>query len=234
MKNTELKELQVKDLKFLPFNREINHAQAFKLEQSMNNHGILRTPVIVETKAITGKKEYYIVDGQHMITALIKNDVETVTCIVFESENKREIVDTMATLNNVVSKWTIANYVEAFASLGSQDYMILKLASHKTGLSLTICAEILGNKSLVKLGKFTCFKSDANQMFKNIVDVVSIVKSNRMHYIRGFITFVRSLGDYDHNQLINNLILLNKEYLGKTDNSLSYELFHKIYKGEQI
>lgn len=231
---TVLKEIQLNKLKFLPFNRGLNHKQVTKLSNSIENYGILRAPVIVKTKAITGNVEFYVVDGQHLVTSLHKSGNKSVQCFLFESDNLSEIVNIMSVLNNVVHKWKLEDYVNAYSSLGKESYKILKSLMYKTGFAVSLCGQILGDREKIRLGTFTAYRKDADVVTKYIVDVSNTLNSSKLQYLRGYLIFVRSEKNYNHKKLMTNLLLLSNEYITETSSELAADLFRKIYNGEKI
>jgi hypothetical protein len=210
----ELRELRVNQLKFMSFNREVSMKQVDKLSDSICKYGILRVPVIVKTRAMSGSLEYYIVDGQHLIKSLIKNEVSKVTCLIFESENKAEIVNTMAVLNNIVKKWTPENYVKAFAGLGDSNYQQLQTRVEISGFSYTAMGTILGNATKIKQGTFVVENTDANSLIRYVSEICSILEAHNNKFITGFVSFYRhpSLTRYNHSEFKLKLLTSLEEF----------------------
>lgn len=209
-----IKTFKLAELQFLPFNRIVNHNQVNKLSNSITNHGILRTPVVVNTKAF-GKPGIYVLDGQHMIHALTKLGHKTVKAICFESSKLDEIVKVMATLNNVVLKWGMLDYIKAYAEIGLLDYRRLYTDIKAYGYNANICIRVTGNRHLVKNGKYTYSNIDAEMLYGYINDLTIAVGANRSGFILGFVTWYRSdtQRKYDHARLLRII----KEYDDKEE-----------------
>ena len=107
IKQYPIENIDISKVLELPFNRIKKEKQIKSLMNAVTNVGILRTPVYVKTKAITGKKELYSLDGQHLLEGCKRFEVKTVKGIVVETESISEMVNMMAGLNNVNQKWTL-------------------------------------------------------------------------------------------------------------------------------
>jgi hypothetical protein len=166
--NNKIENILIDKLNFLPFNRSINTEQVNKLMGSLESFGKLRLPVIVHTSVIDGTPKYYIVDGQHMVSSLMRFNEDKVQCIVFESNDKYEIVSIMATLNNIVCTWSFKDYINAYASLGDSNYLRLRAHYKTTGFTPSISSEVLGNRAKVRKGEFVISNTDADELYTSI------------------------------------------------------------------
>ncbi len=70
-KISEIKEL-LKEKNLLEFNREISQRHTNSIMESVNQCGILRLPIIGDISKFD-KRNYVIVDGQHLCNALASN-----------------------------------------------------------------------------------------------------------------------------------------------------------------
>lgn len=193
-------QIAVEKLKELSFNRNKveNHIKA--LSKSITHVGVLRTPVVAKTKAITGSLEYYIIDGQHLIESLKRLNISKVNVILVETDSAREIVDMMALLNNVQQKWSLMNYTDAYIGMGNVEYFKLKDHCIKTGFSISLCAYILsgsknaayGRTTSIRSGHFKVTATDANELTQYIQDICSIVGNNNVKFQLAFCDFFRA------------------------------------------
>ena len=231
LKDAKYEILNINILKFLPFNRSIDLSHVTRLLNSMMNYGILRTPVIVKTK-LFGKLDYYIVDGQNMVSALIKADHKQATCIVFESDDMVNIIDTMAELNNCVQMWKIDNYVNAYCYMpGKEDYKLLKVHHLSTGFNYTVSSKILnGTTGGIKNGKFKINCSDADTMTKHLVDASSLFNTNNSKFMLAYVTFVRGTKNYDHKKFIQLAAKAKDTFPIIHDTTVMVNAFNQLYK----
>jgi hypothetical protein len=103
-KSTALSKLQVKyttantKLSLLAgINRPIKAQQVTKLSESINAMGIIRPVVVSEFSFITGKKEKYIIDGQHLSMALLRNNMNIPYLeIKINNKQQRSIIENIA------------------------------------------------------------------------------------------------------------------------------------------
>jgi hypothetical protein len=231
IKNPNIQTLLISLLKFLPFNRSVDLKHITSLLNSIMKFGILRVPVIVKTK-LFGKSEYYILDGQNMVSALIKADHKEVQCIVVESDDMVEIIETIAILNNTVLLWKIDNYVDAYCYMpGKEDYKLLKVHHLSTGFNYTVSSKILsGNTGGIKNGSFKINCSDADVVTKNLIEISSLFNTNNAKFMLAYVTFVRGTKNYDHKKFIQ-LAAKNKDsFIFSLDINHMVNAFNQIYK----
>lgn len=231
LEKAKIETLQVNCLKFLPFNRTTNLKHITALLYSIMKFGILRCPVVVKTK-LFGKLDYYILDGQNMISALLKADHKEVECIVIESDDMTYIIDTMAILNNCVQMWKIDDYVNAYCYMpGKEDYKLLKVHHLTTGFNYTVSSKILnGTTGGIKNGKFKVNCSDADTVTKNLIDVTSLFNTDNSKFMLAYITFARSVKDYNHKKFIQLAAKAKDSFLIVHDTVVMINALHKLYK----
>ena len=235
MKITEYKteRVKIKEMLLLPFNRGAKTKQADKLSNSISNYGILRFPVLIKAKLNKSKISYWIADGQHMIAALTKLDHSSVECIIIETEDIAEIVNIMATLNNVNLKWTLDNYVDAYSALSNKQYETLKAHKFSTGLNCAISAIILGEASTqsIKNGTFKATAKDADKVTADLIDVISFLGTNNSKFMKAFIKFRRSPNvDYNHKKFMQKLAQNKSKVKLVHDEAAMKEILINLYK----
>jgi hypothetical protein len=234
-------QVPVEKVKELSFNRNKSEKHVKTLTRSVSKVGVLRTPVIAKTKAVSGITEYYIIDGQHLIEGLKRLNVEKVYAIIVETDSVSEIVDMMALLNNVQQKWTLNNYVDAYIGMGLQDYFILKEHSKRNGFTINMSAGILSGCSIwgkgtdsVKNGAFKVSATDVEELTNNINELCAITGVNTNKFQSAYIGFFRSNRNiYNHAKFMkkvsNNLSLFENI---PHDTSYCHSLLVKLYKGK--
>ena len=224
----------------LPFNRPKIEKQIKIIGQSVVSVGILRTPVFVKTKAITGRYELYSLDGQHLIEACKRLDVKTIKGIVVETDSISEMVKMMALLNNVNQRWTLIDYVNSYCGTGNADFFALKNHSITNGFNIVISASILSGTNVagagcksIKNGTFKVNDVEQDVITQNLIDVSTLVNTTNSKFHRAYLNFYRSLGNtYNHKKMINK-IQSSKEFAKLPhDQSYLYDLIHKTYTGK--
>jgi hypothetical protein len=224
-------------------NRPIYPKQVNKLVYAVNKMGVLRPIIIAELDFITGKKEYYIIDGQHLYTALsIRLDMD-VPYVVVQIKDKQELVETIALLNASSKSWSMEDYVTAWASLKT-DYVKLNKYAEDFDLDISMAATILMNQSVdssattakIKSGEFSIINEAVNaQIIKNLSDVLDIVpRNNRVqskYFCREYVKFVRSCAKYDHKDFVGKLSThVDKVVLATQQNDRLFDIFETFTK----
>lgn len=203
-------EVSVEKIKELTFNRAKSEKHVQALVKSIANVGVLRTPVLAFTKSISGKLEYYNVDGQHLVESLKRLNIKKVNAIVVETESVNKIVEMMAILNNVQQKWTLVDYINAYCGLGNENFFKLKTHFLANGLTPAISAMILsgGDKgvSSIRQGNFQVTAEDSIKLTKDLVEASALVKTTNSKFHRAFCHFYRSQGNkYNHARMLTAL-----------------------------
>jgi hypothetical protein len=167
-----------------------------------------------------------------MVSALIKADHEEVPCIIIEEDDIIKIIDTMAVLNNTASIWKVGHYVDAYCHMpGKEDYKLLKIHHLATGFNYTVSSKILnGNSDVIKNGKFKVNCSDADVLTRQLVDITSLFNTNSSKFMMAYITFVRSVKDYNHKKFMQLAAKAKDSFLLVHDTIVMVNALHKLYK----
>lgn len=234
------KYISIAKLLQLPFNRKISEKQIKALMKAIAEGGIARLPLIIITRSITGKLEYYILDGQHLVEACKRLGVDKLECMYVESESISWMVNMMAMLNNVNQKWTLMDYVDAYCGTGNENFFKLKNHSIVNGLSIAVSASILSGTNVagraitpIKNGTFKVSNVEHELITSNLLEVSSLVNTNSAKFHNAYLSFYRSLnGKYNHKKLMDK-IKDNKNFKNiPHDSGYIYELIHKTYTGK--
>ncbi len=151
---------------FLDNNRILNPGHVQTMIESVRTMGVIRPVVCIETDAISGKKQRYITDGQHLFTALVAEELE-IPYIVLNVEDEIELVVKMAKMNNSSKSWTLLNYVNAFKPY-LPDYQKLFKMRNKYNIEplmlAAICTRgtsaVVSGSRLIKSGHFKITNPD--------------------------------------------------------------------------
>jgi len=213
IKKHTIEKVNIASIKRLSFNRDTKIQQVKAIASSLSYNGLLRLPVCVRTKGISGKKEMYVVDGQHLLAALDRLSNKSVESIVVETDSVEEIVQMMAVLNNVSLKWTILDYVNAYTALGIYDYNVLKNHSIQNELNITVSAEILSGTAEakhIKKGSFKIKTADYDTISKYLLDFNKLKTKQASKLEKAYVRFVRSTGNSYKHEVFMDYLLKNK------------------------
>lgn len=228
-------------------NRVIKPMQTAKMAVSIKRMGVVRPVVIAEIAFLTGKKERYIIDGQHLYMACLKLSID-VPYITVKIKDKRDLVETIAMLNNTSKSWCMFDYVTAWSSI-EPDYVKLNTYSTKYNFEFSILAAVLGGKigtfggtinQMVKRGEFRITNEyHATKLLNWMTDVINLLpKASRYEtkYICSeYLTFVSNCHNYkDKHEKLVEAIEQNKQCLSiatQAEGKLS-EIFKSLLNGK--
>ena len=197
-------------------NRPIYPAQVTKLADSINKMGVVRPVIIAQLSFITGKSTNYIIDGQHLFNALIRNGMD-IPYVTIAIKDKQDLVETIAKLNASSKNWTLVDYITAWGSL-IPDYVKLNHYFQVYDFDMGVLASVLNNLSYdsgplvrkVKSGQFRIINEEENvKLLNQLTDVLKVVsRMNRMenrYLCREYIKFCRTCSEYNHDKFIKNV-----------------------------
>jgi hypothetical protein len=193
-------------------NRIPDPAHIQKMVASIRAMGVVRPIICVKVKFIDGTFKLYIVDGQHLFKSLVAEGLE-VPYVIIETEDKIDLVNKMAMLNNSSKSWTLLNYVNAF-KMYIPDYNTLFDLREQYNIEplmlAAICTKgtsaVVSGSQLLKSGNFKITNKEAQQMAKAFNDFfIEIGRADRWVKHQFLQVFMRAWGTYDHDKSLNNL-----------------------------
>jgi hypothetical protein len=221
-------------------NRPINPSQVTKLAESINKMGLIRPVVITEIDFISGKKVKYIVDGQHLFNACLRNNID-IPYVTISVADKKQLVETIALLNASSKNWTMADYVLAWSSL-NPDYVKLNQYFNMYDFEITVLADIFSGgiasggsiSRKLKRGEFKIVNEKENiDIINNLTDLLKIVpRMNRFenrYLCTEYVKFRRTTKEYKHDLFIKKIqknktkFILATQEVGKLT-----EMFNKL------
>ena len=206
-----------KGFKFMEgINREIRPAQVTVLAKSISKMGILR-PVIVADLYFNGLNGTYIIDGQHLFFALMRENLD-IPYIKIEIKDAEELVERTALLNSSSKSWMLKDYVQIWSFI-RPDYKKLSHYFNQYDLEMQTIASVLNNKSasgggantIIKNGTFTV--KDESRAIKTLDYVTDVLKcvprmdriSNKF-FVGAYIEFLtQNTASYDHKKFCTYL-----------------------------
>ncbi len=197
-------------------NRPITPHQVTKLAESITAMGVIRPVVVSEISFITGKKETYIIDGQHLYNALLRLGM-AVPYVYVTIKDKAHLVETIAKLNASSKSWTMQDYVTAWGSI-NPDYIKLNEYFQQYDFELTVLAGVLANSPMSKAGsgmiKSGNFKVEnentGRKLLDCLTDAISLAprrfRFETKYFCTEYIQFFRAQGaKYNHTKFMNNM-----------------------------
>jgi len=216
-------------------NRAIIPSHVTKISTSIQRKGNARPVIVVRISFIDGTPKDYIIDGQHLFFALLRNNMD-IPYVVMEVQDKADLVETIALLNSSSKSWTTADYVTAWASV-SEDYRVLAELYNTYDLETAQIAELLhtgtiaiksrsggssGIFSTIKRGEFKVLDREGSvDKLNKIQEVLKIVprmdRTSNSLFIASYVHFITILGDkYDHDKFLAYLRQHKAEFAAVT------------------
>lgn len=205
-----------KRIKFLAgINRAVVPSHVTKLCESIKLMGVIRPVVLSDITFLSGKKETYIIDGQHLFTGLIRlgQDIPFITIPI---KNSQELVEKIALLNASSKSWTMSDYVIAWGSIKSEykileklyntyDFELATIVSIAMNITRENCRKVI-KKGLLEFKENQSFVTDTldkvTDVFKHVprmdnfsnrtfIDTYLKVKNNSKYNHKKFMDYIK-------------------------------------------
>lgn len=177
-----LTETNYRKFRFIVGNRDILPKKIENLIKSYNN-GINLFPFC----PILVNKDMYVIDGQHRLEACKKLKIDVHYTIIPDFT-----IQQIAEINSTMTKWSMKDYMQAYAKTGRKDYEILELfrSKYELGYAMAIALLMNGTSSVYgtnfldefRAGRFCIkYRDKAEKIMKHVVDYVQFLdhKINR-------------------------------------------------------
>jgi hypothetical protein len=189
----------------LPMNRGIDSKHVQKMITSIRKMGVLRCVIACTTNIIEGEEKTYIIDGQHLATAL-EREGSPIPYIEIAIESEEDLVEKMAYLNNSSKSWDLMNYINAWKMI-RPDYMKLFKWKNMYDIEITMLAMIGVNNSairystgIIKTGQFEITNMQAEVMCKAFNDIFLKIgmadRAVKFQFLNAFLNAYNA--KYDH------------------------------------
>jgi len=193
----------------LPMNRGIDSKHVQKMIASLRKMGVLRCVIACTTNIIEGEWKTYIIDGQHLATAL-EREGEMIPYIEIEIESEEDLIEKMALLNNSSKSWDLMNFVNAWKMI-RPDYMKLFKWKNMYDIEISMLACIASNMPSIrygtqpiKKGTFEITNPNAENMCKAFNDIFLKIgmtdRSVKFQFLNAFMQAYNST--YSHAKVI--------------------------------
>lgn len=192
-------------------NRSIKPGQVTQIAKSINKMGVIR-PIVVAKFTYLGKQGTYIIDGQHLYHALLRNNSDF-PYVEITVNDDADLVEKIALLNSSSKSWTLLDYIQAWSYVVS-DYRILMKHFNTYDLEIQQLSSILHRgavshhngenmSKIIKTGLFNVLnEKQAIITLDYITDALKIIPrmdrmSNKL-FVSAYVDYLNSKKDYDH------------------------------------
>lgn len=201
----------------ISLNRILRPGKVTVLAKAIEKMGVIR-PIVAAEFTYLGKKGLYIIDGQHLYHALLRNNMDF-PYVEIKITDDMDLVETMATLNNTSKSWALVDYIQAWSYV-NPNYKILMKHFNTYDLEILQIASILhSNKVLVmdsstskaiKNGQFNVTNEEkCIKLFDCITDTLKIIpRMDRMSnktFVSAYVDYYNSTKKYDHHKFLEFL-----------------------------
>lgn len=196
----------------LPMNRDIDSKHVQKMIASVREMGVIRPVITTTTTLIEGIKRMYVIDGQHLTTALERENLP-VPYVEIEVKSEEDLIEKMAMLNNSSKSWDMMNYINAWRMI-RPDYAKLFKWKNMYDLEPLMIAAIAVNKASdirhgsqnIKLGKFVITNPKGEEMCKEFNDIfLKIGMVDRSVKFQFLLGYLQSHGKISHAKVLANI-----------------------------
>lgn len=195
----------------LPMNRDIDSKHVQKIIASLRKQGCIRAVICCKTNIIEGVEKLYIIDGQHLATAL-EREGQPIPYIEYQISSEEELVERMAYLNNSSKSWDLMDYVNAWKML-KPDYMKLLKWKNMYDLEPTMIAAIATltpsirySTQPIREGSFTVTNDKTEEMCKCFNDIIlkigMVDRTVKFHFLSAF---MQAYGKISHKEILANV-----------------------------
>lgn len=218
------------DFQFLTgINRGIVQSHVTKLAKSLMKIGNIRPIIVAKLSFMTGKIQYFVIDGQHVMMALIRLGWP-IPYVTIEIKDKQDLVEKIAMLNASSKSWSFKDYINSWACL-NEEYVKLNNYGKTYDIEFSIVAAILNEESLtsansignkIKTGQFIIKNEKFNkQILDDLTDILKIIpRMNRFqnrYACSEYVNFRRTLViKYDHKGFMKNLYKNKEKFIFAT------------------
>ncbi len=227
-------------------NRPIDPAQVTKLAQSIDAMGLVRPIVVTTINFIEGRDVSYIIDGQHLFNAMLRNDIP-IEYVEIDVEDLKDLVEKIALLNASSKSWKLTDYILAWSAV-SEEYKKLNKYFNIYDFELSTLASILSCSSVSTSGGSSITKTIKTGEFKivdetrqvnlldHLTDVLKIIprmaRFENRYVCAEYINFRNAVGGaYRHKEFLTNLEKNKDKFVLATQQQQKLtEIFRKLSK----
>ena len=176
-----------------------------------------RSVIVAKISFLTGKPEWYVIDGQHLMNALIRLNMD-IPYLEVDVHNEEDLIAKIALLNASSKTWKLTDFITAWSFL-KKDFIVLNKYFNIYDIELRTLANILAGNSIdsaivtkqIKTGTFQVKNEDEAVKILNLVtDVLKVIprmpRGDNRYAINEFVNFYkRHQSSYNHKKFIERL-----------------------------
>ena len=201
--------------------------------------GILR-PVVVAKYNFNGKKDYFIIDGQNLYSALVKLGLD-VPYLEINVSSEEELVQAMALVNTSAKAWTMNDYIRAWGHT-RRDYVVLSQYVKSHTITKQAVASVLFGYAgvstnitrIIKNGLFR-IKDEAkgakmlNYVEDSIKKAPGMDRNVQKHFTSAYLAYItKCYSQYNHTAFLE--YLKKNQHLIREANDRKAELIDKFFQ----
>ena len=223
-------------------NRDINPSQVTKLATSLNKMGCIRPVIVANIDFIDGKRKRYIIDGQHLFYALLRNNSD-IPYMEINVTDLKDLVEKIALLNSSSKSWALLDYIKSWSCI-LEDYKKLNRYFNTYDLDLRTLSNILSENvstsgnitTKIKKGNFKIInEKQAIVIIENLTDVLTILprmnRTENSYLCTEYVEFIKSVSNNNHKDFLIKLELQKEKFtLVTQEHGKLNEMFKKIIK----
>ena len=198
----------------LPMQRPTGSKHIQELVESIRILGNTRQVICCKVDFFTGKKETYVMDGDHLLDSCRREQIP-VRYEYVEVTDKEDLIRKMAYYNNSSKAWQLRDYINAF-SFCNPDYSTLQSYMGLYNLEALMIASICNNSNTynavvtssakIKNGEFKINNPKAEEMCKAFSDLfIKIGNADRWVKKQFLNVFIQAYDKYNHKDTLANI-----------------------------
>jgi hypothetical protein len=201
----------------IALNRILRPARVTVIAKSIEKMGVIR-PIVAAEFTYLGKKGLYIIDGQHLYHALLRNNMDF-PYVEIKIESDLDLVEKMALLNNSGKSWNLLDYIQVWSYVNPHYKTLMKHFNTYDLEILQIASILHSNKvavldgstsKVIKSGKFNVINEQkCIKLLDCITDTLKIIprmdRISNKTFVSAYVDYYNSNKNYDHHKFLEFL-----------------------------
>lgn len=199
----------------MPMNRSVKESHVQTMGESIAIFGMPTRPVIVcETDEIDGILRRWVLDGQHLLQALIR-DKKEIPYITIPVKDAKDIVHKLTLLNNTSKSWGLLDYINAYRNFDKTYDQLFKMVNKYQTETLFVASMGLNKNSsnvaitskILRKGEYNIENPNWEAMCEQFQQIYfTIGSADRWVKKAAYDCFLNTFGYVDHTKVIRNVV----------------------------
>jgi hypothetical protein len=192
-------------------NRQIKESHVKTMLHCLEIFKIVIRPIIIcESKDITGTLQRWVLDGQHLLQALIRLGWE-IPYIIITTTNAKDLVYKLALINNTSKPWGLMDYINAYRNFDEHYSKLFKLMNKYNMERLFVASIAMNPKSasygiaqskVIRKGNFKMNNPRADEMCKKFYQLyITSGVTDRWVKKALYDNFIANYDTYNHDKV---------------------------------